>query len=51
MRLAGAASSIAGFGPVKDEGVAKYRAQVAELMAELDRAGEPGEAPAQAVPA
>jgi indolepyruvate ferredoxin oxidoreductase len=35
VRLAGAASAIAGFGPVKDAGVAKYRAEVEALLAEF----------------
>jgi indolepyruvate ferredoxin oxidoreductase len=37
LRIAGAASAIAGFGPVKDAGVARYRAEVEALLTELDR--------------
>jgi indolepyruvate ferredoxin oxidoreductase len=35
--LAASPELIAGYGPVKDEGVAKFRARVAELLGELDR--------------
>ncbi len=38
VELAAAAELIAGYGPVKDEGVAKFRARVAELLPKLDAA-------------
>ena len=38
VELAAAPDLIAGYGPVKDEGVAKFRARVAELLPKLDDA-------------
>ena len=38
VEVAAAAELIAGYGPVKDEGVAKFRARVAELLPKLDGA-------------
>ena len=38
VKLAAAPDLIAGYGPVKDEGVAKFRARVAELLPKLDDA-------------
>ena len=38
-KIAGAASAIAGYGPVKDAGVETYEAAVRELLPELDSAG------------
>jgi indolepyruvate ferredoxin oxidoreductase len=40
-RLAAAASTIAGYGPVKDAGVETFHAEVRALSAELDAAGSP----------
>ena len=40
IEIAAAASSIAGYGPVKEAGVETYRARVAELLASLDRPAE-----------
>jgi indolepyruvate ferredoxin oxidoreductase len=40
VKIAAAASAVAGFGPVKDEGVARFRAEVAALLAELDGPAE-----------
>jgi indolepyruvate ferredoxin oxidoreductase len=49
-RLADAAGLVAGYGAVKDEGVARYREQVRALRGELDRTAE-ARPPIQAVPA
>ena len=38
VELAAAPELIAGYGPVKDEGVAKFRARVAELLPKLETA-------------
>jgi indolepyruvate ferredoxin oxidoreductase len=40
IKIAAAASAIAGFGPVKDEGVAKYRAEVENLLVAFDHPAE-----------
>ncbi len=40
VELAAAPELIAGYGPVKEEGVAAYRARVAELLPRLDGAGQ-----------
>jgi indolepyruvate ferredoxin oxidoreductase len=36
VEIAAAAELIAGYGPVKDEGVAKFRARVGDLMGSLE---------------
>ncbi len=41
IEIAAAPGLIAGYGPVKDEGLAKFRARVAELLPKLDHAVEP----------
>ncbi|CAN7202435.1 indolepyruvate ferredoxin oxidoreductase family protein [Phenylobacterium sp. LjRoot225] len=41
VQLAGAAGSIAGYGPVKDAGVETYREAVAALLPQLDAPSEP----------
>jgi indolepyruvate ferredoxin oxidoreductase len=50
VRLANSAAAVAGYGPVKDAGVAKFRAEAAELMDDLERTGQ-ATPQAQAVPA
>jgi indolepyruvate ferredoxin oxidoreductase len=47
-KLAGAASIIAGYGPVKDAGLETWRTTVAELRAELETTAEPTQAKAMA---
>ena len=49
IEIAAAPELIAGYGPVKDEGVAKFRARVAELLAQLE--ASPQEAPRETAPA
>jgi indolepyruvate ferredoxin oxidoreductase len=51
VRLADAASAIAGFGPIKDAGVVKFRAQVRELLNDLERVPEAASPAARALPA
>ncbi|MFA7601961.1 MAG: indolepyruvate ferredoxin oxidoreductase family protein [Novosphingobium sp.] len=49
--IAAAADLVAGFGPVKDEGVAAFRARVAELLPKLDAAQDAPAIADETVPA